>query len=97
NGGYGAGNNIALRILREVSPDWYWILNNDTVITPGDLGRLVQHLQSRRGKREILGTRIHTAGTLGGEDILGGGFVQRWLGRAVPSRAKSRHRGRRER
>jgi GT2 family glycosyltransferase len=94
NDGYGAGNNIALRILREVSPDWYWILNNDTVVTPGDLRRLVQQLRTRCKKPEILGTRIHTAGTRGGEDILGGGIVQRWLGRTLPSRANSRHRRR---
>jgi GT2 family glycosyltransferase len=35
NGGYAAGNNSGLRLGLALGADAFWILNNDTVVTPG--------------------------------------------------------------
>jgi len=43
NSGYAAGNNIAIRYaLAQLSPDFIWILNNDTLPTPNSLSRLLE-------------------------------------------------------
>jgi GT2 family glycosyltransferase len=50
NGGFAAGNNIGLAHLRLAdSIDYFWLLNNDTVIEPGTAGALLDHLDSSGG------------------------------------------------
>ncbi|MEZ9866562.1 glycosyltransferase family 2 protein [Vibrio sp. 10N.261.51.A4] len=42
NNGYGAGNNIAIRILKgSVDSEYIWILNNDTAILPDTMEQLL--------------------------------------------------------
>lgn len=41
NGGYAAGNNLGIRLLLHQGMDWIWVLNNDTVVDPNALARLV--------------------------------------------------------
>jgi GT2 family glycosyltransferase len=49
NGGFAAGNNVALRpaFSSETPPDYAWLLNPDTVVRPGGLVELVKFLESR--------------------------------------------------
>jgi len=43
NSGFSGGNNIAIRYaLKNLNPDYYLLLNNDTVVHPEFLGKLVQ-------------------------------------------------------
>lgn len=54
NGGFGAGNNLALRALRSSGGDGqrfaaYWLLNPDTEAQPGALKALADHLRDHPG------------------------------------------------
>ncbi len=43
NSGYAAGNNLAIRYaLEHLSPDFVWILNNDTLPTADSLSQLLE-------------------------------------------------------
>jgi GT2 family glycosyltransferase len=46
NGGFAFGNNLAVRAAMSQSPapDYYWLLNPDTLVRPGALIKLVQFL-----------------------------------------------------
>ena len=44
NGGYGSGNNVGLRIGLNAGADAFWILNNDTIVTPDACGALASRL-----------------------------------------------------
>jgi GT2 family glycosyltransferase len=41
NGGYAAGNNVAVRYAQRRGARYVWILNNDTVVAPASLSKLV--------------------------------------------------------
>lgn len=49
NGGCAAGYNIGLRIALALSPDFIWILNNDTVVRQDALTRLLERAVSDPG------------------------------------------------
>lgn len=48
NGGYAYGNNYAIRPSLELDnpPDYYWLLNPDTVVRPGALRALIDFMQA---------------------------------------------------
>lgn len=43
NGGYSAGNNIGLRYGMEQGADYFWVLNNDTVVDSEALSALIRY------------------------------------------------------
>lgn len=47
NGGYAYGNNLAIRPALQFSnpPDYFWLLNPDTVVRPGALKALVDYME----------------------------------------------------
>lgn len=48
NLGFAGGNNVGLRYaLGDQSCDYFWLLNNDTVVEPGSLSSMVRLMQSR--------------------------------------------------
>jgi GT2 family glycosyltransferase len=48
NLGFAGGNNVGIRYaLARADFEWVWLLNNDTVVQPQALGRLVARLRSR--------------------------------------------------
>ncbi len=47
NLGYAGGNNVAIRRAVELNADYIWLLNNDTVVEPDCLERLVSVAESR--------------------------------------------------
>jgi GT2 family glycosyltransferase len=50
NGGFAAGNNIGLRhLLQDPALDYFWLLNNDTVVTPETAARLLARLDATPG------------------------------------------------
>jgi len=47
NLGFAGGNNIGLRFLqRNAAVDYYWLLNNDTVVQPGAAGALLARMDA---------------------------------------------------
>jgi GT2 family glycosyltransferase len=61
NRGFAAGNNIALRYaLQKLNADYFWILNNDTVVEPEALSHLVRHLETseKTQKTGLLGCKV---------------------------------------
>jgi GT2 family glycosyltransferase len=47
NRGFAGGNNVAIRhVIRDGGADYIWLLNNDTVVAPTTLSRLVARLES---------------------------------------------------
>jgi len=61
NGGFSYGNNIAIRefLAVEESPEYFYLLNPDTVVRKGAINELVQFMQMRP-KVGIAGSRIET-------------------------------------
>lgn len=59
NGGFAAGNNVAIRAnLRSSTPaDYFFILNPDTVVRPGSVGKLADFLTARPAVG-IVGSRL---------------------------------------
>lgn len=70
NRGYAAGVNVGLRLAARLAPDYFWLLNNDTVVSPGALRSLVAAmvpetlvagglaLQAETGRIQALGARF---------------------------------------
>ena len=65
NGGFAAGNNVAIvpALASPRPPDFVWLLNPDTVVRPGALGELLGFLE-RRPDVGLAGSRLeHPDGT----------------------------------
>ena len=48
NYGFAKGNNLAIANERERQADYYWILNNDTVVEPDCLEKMVRYMDTRK-------------------------------------------------
>ena len=46
NFGFAKGNNMAIDATRKEQTEYYWILNNDTVVAPDCMERLVQYMEN---------------------------------------------------
>ena len=83
NGGFAAGNNIGIRLARNLNPDAdIWLVNNDTVIVPDTLQHLVEYAGICRKNNDrvgIIGGKLRYYDT---PNILQGvcGCYQRWSG-----------------
>ena len=89
NGGFGAGNNVALRHTAGLGYEFVWFLNNDTTVEPSTLKELIAKLKT--------GNRIGGVGSVlrfsaPPHDIqaLGGGWLEMLSGRAGPLRPGDR-------
>lgn len=62
NLGYAGGNNLGIRYgLRQKDADYFWVLNNDTVVPPDSLSNLVNYFDALKleGKKPgILGSKL---------------------------------------
>lgn len=59
NGGFAAGNNVAIApaLVSDTPPDFFWLLNPDTLIRPGALTELLGFL-GRRSDVGLAGSRL---------------------------------------
>lgn len=57
NGGFAYGNNVAFSEETGSKPDFYWLLNPDTVVRPGALAPLVDAI-TRNSSIGIVGSRL---------------------------------------
>jgi GT2 family glycosyltransferase len=57
NGGFGAGNNLALQLIQlKGDAECVWLLNNDTVVTPDAMTKMVDCAKNNNG---IVGATLH--------------------------------------
>lgn len=80
NLGFAGGNNVGMRHALENSTcDYFWLLNNDTVITHDAIGHLITHLASSVNVG-MCGTRIHFYHQPDTIQALGGAKYNKWTG-----------------
>lgn len=80
NRGFAGANNIGLRLgLRQGDIDYFWLLNNDTVVEPGALGSLVTRMEQDQHIGQCGSTLLlyHDRQRI---QALGGGHYCRWIG-----------------
>lgn len=83
NYGFAGGNNIGIRYaLENLSPNYVLLLNNDTVVAPDFLARLVKFAESNE-KFGIVGPKIYYYDYDGRKDVIwfAGGKFNRRLGK----------------
>ncbi|OAO76716.1 glycosyltransferase family 2 protein [Anoxybacillus flavithermus] len=83
NLGFAGGNNVAIKEAYEQGYQYFWMLNNDTVVDPNALTPLVEALEADR-QIGIVGSKIYYYGT--NRVWFAGGEVNKWTG-------KTRHIG----
>jgi len=91
NMGFAAGHNTGLRYaLSDPEFKYAWVLNNDTVIEPDALSKLVGFLKKNQDVG-ICGSLLLRYSDPDQVQIVGGGSYRRWLGRIVlqPKRRRS--------
>lgn len=80
NLGFAGGNNVGLRyVLARGGADYYWLLNNDTVVETGALTHLVARMQ-RQPTSGICGSTVCLYHDRQRVQALGGGHYCRWIG-----------------
>lgn len=77
NLGYAGGNNVGIRYaLEQLSVDYVWILNNDTVVDPEALRRLVD-LADSDSSIGVIGAKLINYWDRAKIQALGGGLISR--------------------
>lgn len=82
NLGFAGGNNVGLRYaLARHDFEYVWLLNNDTVVRPDSLGKLVERMSEKSDAGMCGGTLLyyHEPGKV---QALGGARYNKWLGSA---------------
>ena len=54
NHGFAKGNNMAIETMRREETDYYWCLNNDTVVEPDCLEKMVRYMDEPESKQDQL-------------------------------------------
>jgi GT2 family glycosyltransferase len=79
NLGFAGGNNVGLRrALQEPAVEYFWLLNNDTVVDPDALARLVERLKEKSGAG-ICGSTVVNYRERDRVEAWGGAFYDKWL------------------
>jgi GT2 family glycosyltransferase len=81
NGGYTGGNNIGIAVARERAPDWIFLVNNDTLVAPDCIARLVA--AAERDPRIAMVSPLILFGREGDLLWFGGSRFNDWTGRVV--------------
>lgn len=80
NLGFAGGNNVGMQFgMARGDADYFWLLNNDTVVEPDSLHHLVNRMQENRSIG-ICGSTIRLYHNREKIQALGGGYYCRWLG-----------------
>lgn len=79
NGGFGAGNNLALKLIKlKGDVDYIWLLNNDTVVTPDSMAEMVACAQQKNG---IVGATLFHYHNPEMVEAYGGGYFSKTTGK----------------
>jgi GT2 family glycosyltransferase len=81
NRGFGGGMNAGIAAALGEAPrvDYVWVLNNDTLVEPSTLPRMLALADSDH-RIGIVGNRLVDADGSGRIQAMGGGAINRWLG-----------------
>ncbi|SMO50938.1 glycosyltransferase family 2 protein [Fodinibius sediminis] len=79
NRGFAGGNNLGIRHALERGAEYLWLLNNDTVVDPRALARLVDHMEENPDIG-ICGSRLIFYSQRDTTQAWGGGRFNKWLG-----------------
>lgn len=80
NLGFAGGNNVGMRYaLTRGDCDYLWLLNNDTVVDPDALTRLVERM-GQQASVGMCGSTIRRYHDPESIQALGGGYYCRWIG-----------------
>lgn len=75
NEGFAAGNNIGIAYAQEkYNPEFYWILNNDTVVEPSCLRKMIEACKNSADKVGLVTNRINYYSQRDKSDYRGGYF-----------------------
>jgi GT2 family glycosyltransferase len=89
NLGFAAGNNVGLRYaLGDTDCQYFWILNNDTVVEPDALSAIVRFFESRPGLG-LCGSVNRSYHAPYKIQVRGGRLLNRWTGRTHKSKSVS--------
>lgn len=82
NLGFAGGNNVGIRFALQQGCDYIWLLNNDTLVEPDTLSKMVAHSSSltARGVKNTCGSRVHFYDDPEVIQALGGASFNRWTG-----------------
>jgi len=81
NKGFGAGNNLGLKLIQLIGEEGYiWLLNNDTIIMPPSMGQMVSCAKKTSG---LVGGIIYYYHNRDMIQTYGGGYFSRHTGRVV--------------
>jgi GT2 family glycosyltransferase len=90
NLGFAGGNNVAIKEAYKQGYEYFWMLNNDTVVDPNALTPLVETLEKDR-QVGIVGSKIYYYGT--NKIWFAGGKVNTWTGACVHIGFKEEDKG----
>jgi GT2 family glycosyltransferase len=77
NLGFAGGNNVGLRYALATGADYFWLLNNDTVVSPNALGEMVSCAEENNG---IIGAALHYYHVPDKIQAYGGGYFSQATG-----------------
>lgn len=83
NLGYAGGNNLGIRTALDGGADLVWILNNDTIVSPSALERLIERILADP-TIAVCGSTLVYADQPQEVQALAGASYNRWLGVATP-------------
>jgi len=86
NLGFAGGNNVGLRLaLRDPACQFFWILNNDTVVEPSAMAALLKRIR-QQPEVGLCGSAIHSYTNPDEVYVMGGRKFSKWSGRSrLPS------------
>lgn len=91
NLGFAGGNNVAIKEAYNQGYQYFWMLNNDTVVDPNALTPLVEVLEKDK-QVGIVGSKIYYYGT--NKIWFAGGIVNTWTGTTKHIGIKEEDKGR---
>lgn len=87
NGGFGAGNNLALKLIQiRGDGDFIWLLNNDSVVTPNAMAKMVDCAKKNNG---IVGATLYYYHSPDKVQAYGGGYFSKFTGRVITEAHRS--------
>jgi GT2 family glycosyltransferase len=87
NLGFAGGNNVGLRYaLRDPDCQFFWLLNNDTVVEPDSLSAIIRRFESERDLG-LCGSLSRSYYAPSEVQVRGGRGLRRWTGRTYKSNA----------
>lgn len=79
NDGFAAGNNVGIKYCMDLGGEYFWLLNNDTVVEPDSLSHLLNTM-NRDSTVGICGSKLIYYDDPARVQAYGGGYLNKWWG-----------------